>query len=670
MPPARPWSHRALQASARPQARPSQLSCDDVRTGTCGTNIVRYSSLVQRSFDDLGTPLHEVTFCVLDLETTGGSPQADAITEIGAVRCVAARSSARSRPWSTPGWPIPAGDHGAHRHHRGDAVSRAASSTRCSPPCVEFVGGAVLVGHNIRFDVSFLDAALVPTGRPPLGIHRVDTVRAGPPARRATRCRNCKLGTLAERFRLDHRPTHRALDDALATVDLLHLLLERAAAFGVAGLDDLLASPTMAGPPPGRQAAAHRPAPPAARRVPVPRPAGRPLYVGKATDLRSRVRSLVRQRRRPQDRAHAARGARHRPRRLLVGPRGRRARSPAARPPRPPLQPPRHPVAQLSLRQAHHQRVPRLAVVRAPRRDGAQYLGPLVSTRVARMVVEAIETAVPLRSPAKGHDSTSPAIVGGLATPPEVADQLLDGDDRALGGEHRHLLHPGDAPELHVAGPGGPLAEGFADQPSQLDEAVHRQHVQTVVRGFTDRHDLLLEPLRERIDHLAAVGRVGEAQIVRDRYTALARALRRQRRFASLRQAGRIVIDLPGGGGAELDRGRLLRAWGPDGPSAGPTAPLPGGDRLGLEPVEIPPDEGPVPCDLADELHYVAAWLERHASRVRIVDVEGTFASPLPPIDVAPPRGQSPVVHDTPPPRGGLDPATAEVSGDDRMAAV
>src|SRR5204863_10153290 len=44
------------------------------------------------------------------------------------------------------------------------------------PSLLEFVGGAVLVGHNLRFDTSFLDADLVARGRPRLANLRVDTL--------------------------------------------------------------------------------------------------------------------------------------------------------------------------------------------------------------------------------------------------------------------------------------------------------------------------------------------------------------------------------------------------------------------------------------------------------------------------------------------------------------
>ncbi len=102
---------------------------------------------------------------------------------------------------------------------------------------------------------------------------------------------DCRLGTLASRFRLDHRPSHRALDDALATTDLLHFLLERAAGLGVLGLDDLIALPRIGAHP---QAAKLR------MTTSLPRQPGvylfrgahdQILYVGKATNLRQRVRS-------------------------------------------------------------------------------------------------------------------------------------------------------------------------------------------------------------------------------------------------------------------------------------------------------------------------------------------------------------------------------------------
>ena len=106
----------------------------------------------------------------------------------------------------------------------------------------EFSSGTVIVGHNVRFDLGFLGAARRACGWAPMTHRWVDTCAL---ARRLVRDEvpNCRLSTLASRFRLSHQPSHRALDDALATADLLHFLLERAAAFGVLGLDDLLALP-------------------------------------------------------------------------------------------------------------------------------------------------------------------------------------------------------------------------------------------------------------------------------------------------------------------------------------------------------------------------------------------------------------------------------------------
>ena len=108
----------------------------------------------------------------------------------------------------------------------------------------------MIVGHNVRFDLSFLDHALVSTGRERLANATVDTLAL---ARRLVRdmVPNCKLGTLAATLRLAHQPSHRALTDVLATGDLLHALLERAGSFGILGLEELLDLPRLVGHPQG-----------------------------------------------------------------------------------------------------------------------------------------------------------------------------------------------------------------------------------------------------------------------------------------------------------------------------------------------------------------------------------------------------------------------------------
>ncbi len=245
--------------------------------------------VVQRSFDDLGTPLSDVTFVVLDVETTGGSPESACLTEVAAARYRGGELLATYRTFVRPDTRIP--PYITALTGISDAmVSDAPPVGEMLASFLEFLGGAVVVGHNVRFDLSFINHALTATGRPRLTNATVDTLAL---ARRLVRdmVPNCKLGTLASSLRLEHQPCHRALDDVLATGDLLHALLERAGTFGIVGLEELLNLPKLVGHP---QADKLR----LTTRLPH-RPgvywfcdaAGNVLYVGKATDLQSRVRS-------------------------------------------------------------------------------------------------------------------------------------------------------------------------------------------------------------------------------------------------------------------------------------------------------------------------------------------------------------------------------------------
>ena len=554
---------------------------------------------MQRSFDDLGTPLHEVTFCVVDLETTGGSAADGGITEIGAVRLRGGECLGTFQTFVNPGCAIPR-QITMLTGITQSMVAPAPPPDAVLPTFLEFLGDAVVVGHNVRYDLGYLNGALERSGRPRLPNRSIDTVAL---ARRLVRDEvpNCRLGTLADRFRLAHRPSHRALDDALATGDLLHLLIERAAAFGVCGLDDLAALPKMAAHP---QASKLRLTDSLPRKPGVylfRDGGGRTLYVGKATDLRSRVRSYFSgdDRRKVGQLLREVERIDH-----VVCPS--------------PLE-----AAVLEVRLIHRleprfnrqsttwrrytylkltaERFPRLSVVRAIRDDGALYLGPLPSSRAAKRVAEAIETAVPLRRctavPGRGHSRSGPCAPAqlGVATCP-CADAVSD--------------------------------------------AAYAGHVETVRRGLLHEPALLLEPLHAKMCALAAAERFEEAADLRDRAAALASALRRQRRFDALRQAGRVVVEVDGRSRAELQGGRLQRAW-TVGPSGIAAVPLPldldpaAPDHVGTSPAD---PHAPLPKALADELACVASWFDRQAHRIRVVhaDADPRAVEPsLPSFEVA-----------------------------------
>jgi DNA polymerase-3 subunit epsilon len=347
----------------------------------------------QSSFED-ATALVETTFVVLDLETTGLSPDRDRITEVGAVRARGGEVLAELRTFVHPGVPIPAAVTAITGITDAD-VAHAPDVATVLPTVLDFLGDAVLVAHNARFDLGFLQAAATRLGLPAVRPRVIDTAVL---ARRLIRdeVRDVRLGTLARHLRAPDTPDHRALNDARATLHVLHALIERASGYGATTIEDLqqLCGPT--GDRSHRRIALIEDAPSAPGVYRFLAEDGTVLYVGKATDLRRRLRSYFGQdtRRRTAD---------------LVAATARVTWT---------VVPTELEAAVMELRELQASRprynhrstrpdtgvtvtltrepFPRLAIVRgAPDADGAG-LGP-VPRSVAQLVVEGIEAVVPLR---------------------------------------------------------------------------------------------------------------------------------------------------------------------------------------------------------------------------------------------------------------------------------
>ena len=181
----------------------------------------------QGSFDDLGTPLHQVTFVVVDVETTGGSPAGASLTEVAAARYRGGELLGTYQTLVRPDERIPPFITAL----TGISDAMVADAPRVGemlPSFLEFVGGSVLVGHNLRFDLSFLDHALLADGPGAPGQPRPSTPWPWPAGWCATWWTTASSAPSPPRSDLPHQPSHRALTDVLATGDLLHALLERA----------------------------------------------------------------------------------------------------------------------------------------------------------------------------------------------------------------------------------------------------------------------------------------------------------------------------------------------------------------------------------------------------------------------------------------------------------
>lgn len=565
-----------------------------VRPGSLTQNICSvYTPKVtvrQKSLDEMGVPLVDVTFCVIDLETTGGSADTDRITEIGAVKYRGGECLGTFQTLVNPGCAIPP----FITILTGITEAMVLPAPRIEavlPSLVHFIGDSVLVAHNARFDIGFLNAALIRADRDPLGNRVVDTV---PLARRLVRDEvpDCKLGTLASRLRLSHQPSHRALDDALATGDLLHFLIERAAGFGVMGLDDLTGLPRLDTHPLAAKLRLTETLPRGPGVYLFTGTSGEILYVGKASNLRQRVRSyfstgetrrkigaLLRQ---TADIHHIATPDPFTASILemrLIGrllPHYNRAGTSNEK--------------YCYVRLTTDEEWPRLVITKNPGSKGI-FIGPLSSRTAARLVIDAIESVVPLRR-------CTVRMGRNYAPPPEASVC--------------------SAAQLGVA---HCPCSGLADK------ADYDSVVEFIVDAIERSPETLVDRLQDRIVALAAAHRFEEAAEARDRALALLAALNRRRSTSNLRRAGRLELS-HGDVRYTISNGVLV-----DVEVAGRLFQPLDGLRMDLGSLLDPPLASPHPSPLgrdeADEVTAVARHLD-DATDIALESCEGEWSSAFP----------------------------------------
>ncbi len=543
--------------------------------------------MVQGTLDDLGTALAGVTFVVVDLETTGGSPADCSITEIGAVKVRGGEVLGEFQTLVNPGTPIPA----FISVLTGITDTMVAGSPRIEaalPAFLEFSAGTVLVAHNAGFDISFLKAAASRVGAPWPSPRVVDTVHLARQLVTRDEAPNHRLSSLAVLFGASTTPDHRALHDARATVDVLHGLIGRVGSLGVHTLEELCdySARVPAATRRKRHLADGLPDEPGVYLFKDSE--GHVLYVGTSVSIRTRVRQYFtasEQRRRMAEMVRIAASvtpvvcataleAEVRELRLIAEHKPRYNRRST--------RPERALWVKLTV-----EPFPRLSIVRSVLGDGARYVGPFGSRAAAQDAVAAVHDVLPLRqcvgrlSPSADHAGCALAEMGRCGAPCTGAQSR---EEYAVLADRAARLLTGDPTEAVTA-------------------------------------------LRDRMKVLAGQERFEEAGSVRDRLAALVRGAAAAQRMDPLARIPELVAARPAElGGWEVVCVRYGRLAGSTRSPRG-ADPMPYVQALSASAERVQAPHAPAPAATPEETEKVLRWLETPG--VRVVDVEGIWTCPV-----------------------------------------
>jgi DNA polymerase III epsilon subunit family exonuclease len=356
---------------------------------------------------DTASPLEE--FVVLDVETTGLQASRQRIIEIALVRMAQGQVVEQWESLCQPGRRVPAYITkltGIDDERLDDAPAFG----EVADAVLERLAGAVIVGHNVSFDISFLNEELKRIGRDPVVNEHLCTLslatRLMPGLRKPT------LHAVAQRLAVPghSRHKHRAGTDARITGLVAYALLQQAVDAGFATLDELK---------PISRSATRRPK----ERMPrasaiadrsmladVPKAPGvylfrdatdRVIYVGKAKNLRDRVGSYFSQ---PLGYTRKMDGLIEALKRIETEVVGSEIEALLLESQLIRRYQPRYNTALRSHEQYPFIRIdvsnpwPRVSLAKARKDDGALYFGPYRSAATARKSVELINRVVPLRT--------------------------------------------------------------------------------------------------------------------------------------------------------------------------------------------------------------------------------------------------------------------------------
>jgi DNA polymerase III subunit epsilon len=543
---------------------------------------------VQQSFDELGAPLREAIFVVVDLETTGGSAVGgSSITEIGAVKV---RSGERLGEFQTlvrASEPIPlfisvlTGITDA-------MVAGAPRIEQVLPSFLEFARGSVLVAHNAPFDVGFLRHYAQQLGHQWPSFQIIDTALLARRVLTRDDAPNCKLATLARVFRSSTTPNHRALEDARATVDVLHGLIERLGGLGVHTVEELRTYSARVSQAQRRKRHLAEQLPHAPGVYLFRDMRGRVLYIGTSKDIRTRVRTYFtasETRSRMGEMVGLAESvigiecstaleAAVRELRLIAEhkpPYNRRSRFPE-----------RASWVKLTI-----EPWPRLSVVRQVLDDGATYLGPFSAARSADKAVAALHETFHIRQ-CKGRLPRSPS------------------RSACVLAQIGRCLSPCD---------GSVTPEVYAAQVERLRRALIESPIEVTAA------------LTSRMQTLSSDERFEDAQVHRERLTCFIRSAARTQRLSALTSCAELTAACRSARGQwevhVVKYGRLANA-----------GVIPGGvsattwiAALRESAETVTPTSGPAPAASAEETERILRWLE--SDGIRLVHLDGEWSCPV-----------------------------------------